>query len=49
MRQQFVVTGLGNFCMGQLSVPAGVNVTDGTKGTIQVVSNAHGEGGLYQV
>ncbi|EAT85315.1 hypothetical protein HBI56_072260 [Parastagonospora nodorum] len=48
MRQQFVVTGLGDFCMGQLSVPAGVNVTDGTKATIQVVSNAHGEGGLYQ-
>jgi hypothetical protein len=49
MRPQFVVTGLGDFCMGQISVPAGVNVSDGTLASIQVVSNAHTAGGLYQV
>jgi nascent polypeptide-associated complex subunit beta len=49
MRPQFVVTGLGNFCIGQVSVPAGMNVTDGTPASIQVVTNAHGSGGLYQV
>jgi hypothetical protein len=49
MRKQLMVTGLGNFCMGQVAVPAGVNVTDGTPATIQVVSNAHTSGGLYQV
>lgn len=50
MRPQFVVTGLGDFCMGQISVPAGVNVSDGTQASIQIVSNADGSGGgLYQV
>jgi hypothetical protein len=49
MRPQFVVTGLGDFCMGQISVPSGVNVSDGTPASIQVVSNAHTSGGLYQV
>lgn len=49
MRPQFMVTGLGDFCIGQISVPSGVNVSDGTKASIQVVSNAHASGGLYQV
>jgi hypothetical protein len=49
MRPQFQVTGLGNFCIGQIGVPNGVNVTDGTPASIQVVSNAHTAGGLYQV
>jgi nascent polypeptide-associated complex subunit beta len=49
MRPQFVVTGLGDFCIGQISVPSGVNVSDGTKASIQVVTNAHSAGGLYQV
>lgn len=49
IRPQFVVTGLGDFCIGQLNVPSSANVSDGTQATIQVVSNAHGGGGLYQV
>ena len=49
LRPQFVVTGLGDFCVGQISVPSSLNVSDGTQATIQVVSNAHGGGGLYQV
>jgi hypothetical protein len=49
MRPQFQVTGLGDFCIGQIGVPSGVNVTDGTPASIQVVSNAHASGGLYQV
>jgi len=49
LRPQFVVTGLGDFCVGQISVPSNLNVSDGTQATIQVVSNAHGGGGLYQV
>ncbi|KAF1917020.1 hypothetical protein BDU57DRAFT_475959 [Ampelomyces quisqualis] len=48
MRPQFQVQGLGDFCIGQISVPSGVNVSDGTKASIQVVSNAHANGGLYQ-
>jgi hypothetical protein len=50
LRQQFVVTGLGDFCMGEISIPSGMNISDGTNATIQVVSNADGSGGgLYQV
>lgn len=48
-QQQLQVSGYGEFCFGNVSVPAGLNVTDGTKATIQVVTNAHGSGGLYQV
>lgn len=48
-KKQFMVEGLGDFCMGSVAVPEGVNVTSGTKATIQVITNAHGEGGLYQV
>ncbi|KAL5119021.1 hypothetical protein ACEQ8H_003150 [Pleosporales sp. CAS-2024a] len=48
MRHTIMVTGLGEFCLGGVSVPAGVNVTDGTKATIQVVTNGDPSGGLYQ-
>ncbi|KAH7075508.1 hypothetical protein BKA63DRAFT_442432 [Paraphoma chrysanthemicola] len=48
LRPQFQVQGLGNFCIGQVSVPSGVNVSDGTQASIQVISNAHSGGGLYQ-
>jgi hypothetical protein len=49
VRQQFMVNGYGNFCIGQISVPAGMNVSDGTEATIQVMTNGEGGGGLYQV
>jgi hypothetical protein len=48
-KQQLTVEGLGNFCLGSVSVPAGLNVSDGTLASIQVVSNAHEAGGLFQV
>jgi hypothetical protein len=48
-KQQLTVDGLGDFCLGSVSVPAGLNVSDGTKASIQVVSNNHESGGLYQV
>lgn len=41
--------GLGNFCIGGLSLPEGLNISDGTPATIQVVSNGDPSGGLYQV
>ncbi|KAL6710645.1 hypothetical protein ACN47E_007702 [Coniothyrium glycines] len=47
-QQQIQVQGLGQFCFGNVAVPAGLNVTDGTKATIQVVTNNHESGGLYQ-
>ncbi|KZM18714.1 uncharacterized protein EKO05_0006550 [Ascochyta rabiei] len=45
---QFQVSGFGDFCLGDVSIPSSLNVTDGTKASIQVITNAHGEGGLYQ-
>ena len=51
MRPTFLQQGLGNFCMGMVSVPSSVNITEGMPATIQVVSNGDeaGSGGLYQV
>lgn len=49
LHPQFQVSGFGNFCLGDVSIPSSLNVTEGTKATIQVITNAHGEGGLYQV
>ncbi|TVY82668.1 Uncharacterized protein LSUE1_G002013 [Lachnellula suecica] len=39
--------GLGNFCMTGFSIPEGLNITDGTNATIQVVTNGDPDGGLY--
>ncbi|OCK84744.1 hypothetical protein K432DRAFT_378294 [Lepidopterella palustris CBS 459.81] len=50
MRPTFLEQGLGNFCMGMVALPAGVNITEGMPATIQVVSNGDDgdSGGLYQ-
>lgn len=49
LKQQLTVDGLGDFCFGDIRLPEGLNVSDGTKATIQVITNAHESGGLYQV
>jgi len=41
--------GLGDFCITDLQLPKGLNVTDGTNATIQVVTNGDPSGGLYNV
>lgn len=47
---QFQVSGLGKFCLGDVSIPSSLNVTEGTKATIQVITLANGEDTpLYQV
>jgi nascent polypeptide-associated complex subunit beta len=46
---QFALEGLGDFCVGTVSVPAGLNISDGTPATVQVVTNGDSGGGLYQV
>ncbi|EUC50472.1 hypothetical protein COCMIDRAFT_922 [Bipolaris oryzae ATCC 44560] len=48
LKQQLMVEGLGNFCLGSVSIPKDLNVTAGTKASIQVVTNAHSSGGLFQ-
>ncbi|KAL1647884.1 hypothetical protein SLS61_007152 [Didymella pomorum] len=46
---QFQVSGLGKFCLGDVSIPSSLNVTEGTKATIQVITKANGEDtALYQ-
>ena len=49
-KQQLAVEGLGNFCIGSVSLPSGLNISDGTPASIQVVTGSHeAGGGLYQV
>ncbi|KAF2178688.1 hypothetical protein K469DRAFT_642196 [Zopfia rhizophila CBS 207.26] len=48
LRPTVAQEGLGDFCLGQVSVPSGLNISDGTPATIQVVSNGDPDGGLYQ-
>ena len=38
-----------NFCLGSVNIPSNLNISAGTNGTIQVVSNGDPSGGLYQV
>jgi len=49
LHPQFQVAGYGDFCLGDVSIPSNLNITEGTKASIQVITNAHGDGGLYQV
>jgi hypothetical protein len=41
--------GPGDFCFPAVPVPADLNITEGTNATVQVVTNAHSGGGLYNV
>lgn len=41
--------GPGDFCLPALTVPTGLNITDGTNATIQVITNSHDGSGLYNV
>lgn len=47
LRPTFQETGLGDFCMTGFSLPDGLNVTEGTNATIQVITNGDPDGGLY--
>ncbi|KAF2634997.1 hypothetical protein P280DRAFT_369272, partial [Massarina eburnea CBS 473.64] len=48
LRPQLTQEGLGDFCLGQINIPSGLNISAGTNATIQVVSNGDPSGGLYQ-
>jgi len=47
----FQEEGPGNFCLGggAITLPSGLNITDGTNATIQVITNGDPTGGLYNV
>ncbi|KAF2712128.1 hypothetical protein K504DRAFT_464223 [Pleomassaria siparia CBS 279.74] len=48
LRHTFSLEGLGDFCAGMVTIPASLNIPDGTSATIQVVSNGDPDGGLFQ-
>ena len=41
--------GLGDFCLGDISLPADIGIMDGMNATLQVVTNGDPTGGLYNV
>ncbi len=41
--------GTGSFCLPEVRLPQGLNVTDGTNATLQVITNGDPTGGLYSV
>lgn len=49
LERTFAETGLGAFCLPGVKVPEGVEVGDGMRGTVQVVTDGEGGGGLYAV
>jgi nascent polypeptide-associated complex subunit beta len=49
LKQTFEETGPDNFCIGGVTIPSNLNITAGTNGTIQVVTNGDPNGGLFNV
>ena len=43
----FTVQGIGKFCLSNVTLPQGLNITEGMNATIQTVSNNEDGGGLY--
>jgi hypothetical protein len=41
--------GPGDFCLPSIAISTNLNIVDGTNGTIQVVTDGEGGGGLYMV
>ena len=41
--------GPGDYCWAGIAVPSDLDITDGTNATVQVITNAHSGGGLYNV
>ena len=49
LEQTFGQTGLGEFCLPMVMIPESAGVKDGANGTIQVITDGEGGGGLYAV
>lgn len=49
LKQTFQQQGEGNFCLPNIAVPSDLGIADGTNGTLQVVTDGEGGGGLYIV
>ncbi|KIW09545.1 uncharacterized protein PV09_00418 [Verruconis gallopava] len=48
LKPTFEEVGPQNFCIGDVIIPASLNLTEGTNATIQVLTNGDPNGGLYQ-
>jgi hypothetical protein len=49
LKPVFLENGPENFCIGDVTLPAGLNITAGMNATIQVSTNGDPSGGLYAV
>lgn len=49
LEQTFQQQGEGDFCLPTVKLPKDLNLADGTNGTLQVVTDGEGGGGLYIV
>lgn len=49
LEQTFQQQGEGDFCLPHVRVPTDAGIADGTNGTLQVVTDGEGGGGLYIV
>ncbi|EXJ80210.1 hypothetical protein A1O1_08352 [Capronia coronata CBS 617.96] len=47
LEQTFQEQGEGNFCLPSVQIPANLGIQDGTNGTLQVITDGEGGGGLY--
>ncbi|EXJ86403.1 hypothetical protein A1O3_03354 [Capronia epimyces CBS 606.96] len=47
LEQTFQEQGEGSFCLPSVQVPASLDIQDGTNGTLQVITDGEGGGGLY--
>jgi len=48
LKPTFLETGPDSFCIGGVTIPAGLNITEGQNATLQVITNGDPSGGLYQ-
>lgn len=49
LEKTFQQQGEGDFCLPNVQVPTGLNIADGSNGTLQVITDGEGGGGLYIV
>jgi len=49
LKPTFQENGPQNFCIGDVTIPSGLNITEGMNATIQIVTNGDPTGGLYAV
>lgn len=49
LQRSFQQQGEGSFCLPMVTIPSGVDITNGMNATLQVITDGEGGGGLYSV